>query len=85
MKLSVACTAHERIQKRRYVCVCACVCVCVCVCVVCVCVLCVCVCVCVCVCGCVCVCVCLCVISFLPPRASRPQNLGSYIRIHHVN
>ena len=28
--------------------------------------------------SCVCVCVCVYVISFLPPRTSRPQNIGAY-------
>ena len=36
-------------------------------------------CVCVCVCVRVCVCVCVSVCSFLPPRASRPQNIGTYV------
>ena len=31
---------------------------------------------------CVCVCVCVCVRSFLPPHASRPRNIGTYIRVH---
>ena len=26
-----------------------------------------------------CVCVCVCVRSFLPPRASRPRNIGTYV------
>ena len=25
---------------------------------------------------------CVCVCSFLPPRASRPRNIGTYIRVH---
>ena len=51
---------------------CVCVCVCVCHC------MCVCACVCVCVCVCVlCVCVYMSVRSFLPPRASRPRNIGN--------
>ena len=46
-----------------------------------------CACVCVRVCLCVCVCACMrayvCVCrSFLPPRASRPRNIGSYVRVH---
>ena len=28
---------------------------------------------------CVCVCVCVSVRSFLPPRASRPRNIGTYV------
>ena len=35
--------------------------------------------VCVCVCVSVCVCVCVSVRSFLPPRTSRPRNIGSYV------
>ena len=31
------------------------------------------------VCLCVCVCVCVSVRSFLPPRASRPRNIGTYV------
>ena len=31
------------------------------------------------VCTCVCVCVCLSVRSFLPPRVSRPRNIGTYV------
>ena len=42
---------------------------------------CVCVCVCVCVFVCVCVYVCVSVRSFLPPRASRPRNIGTYVFI----
>ena len=34
---------------------------------------------CVCVCVCVCARVCLSVRSFLPPRASRPRNVGTYV------
>ena len=30
-------------------------------------------------CVCVCVCVCVSVRSFLPPRASRPRNMGTYV------
>ena len=32
-----------------------------------------------CVCVCVCVCMCVCVRSFLPPCASRPRNIGTYV------
>ena len=33
-------------------------------------------------CSCPCACVCMCVVrSFLPPRASRPRNIGIYIRV----
>ena len=49
-----------------------------CSCPVCVCV-CVCLCVCVCVSVCVCVYVCVSVRSFLPPHASRPRNIGTYV------
>ena len=31
------------------------------------------------VCVCVCMCVCVSVRSFLPPRASRPRNIGTYV------
>ena len=55
------------------VCVRACMRVCVCVCV--------CVCVWVCVCVCVCVSLCVSVRSFLPPRASRPRNIGTSVFI----
>ena len=27
----------------------------------------------------VCVCVCVCIRGFLPPRASRPRNIGTYV------
>ena len=30
----------------------------------------------------VCVCVCVSVRIFLPPRASRPRNIGTYVRVH---
>ena len=32
-------------------------------------------------CVCVCMYVCLCIRSFLPPRASRPQSIGTYMFI----
>ena len=35
------------------------------------------------VCVCVCVCLCVSVRSFLPPCASTPRNVGTYVRVHH--
>ena len=67
---SVLLSLYSVVVPRVYVCVCVCVCACVCVsCPACVCV---------CVCVCACVCVCVSVRSFLPPRASRPRNIGTY-------